>query len=174
MLGQYFGIDIPLVAETVGRALEIISCVLGHSRTRLSSGGEHGRIGWRGTRRPTRRHREQDVESPQLFAVVVPAGEVLVEQRFERRALEPIGDRVRARQQDVAAPLAEEGADQGADRHGKAVLLAVDDRRRQIAARQPLQDVFPGPAAQFQPRRQRAGIFGKAAVEKRARGLRGC
>jgi len=66
--------------------------------------------------------------------VVAPAGEVLVEQCFERVAVEPIGNRVCGRQQDIAAPLAEEGADQGANRHRKAVLLAVDDRRRQVAA----------------------------------------
>src|SRR5271163_1619735 len=31
MLGQYFSIDIPLVAKTVGRALEVVTCTLGHS-----------------------------------------------------------------------------------------------------------------------------------------------
>ena len=46
MLGQYFSIDIPLVAETVGRALEVVTCVLGHSRTGLWSGGEYNCIGW--------------------------------------------------------------------------------------------------------------------------------
>ena len=72
----------------------------------------------------------------------MPPGEVLIEQPFERIALEPTGDRVLGRQQDIAAPLAEERADQGADRHGKAVLLAIDDSRRQIAPRQTLQDIF--------------------------------
>ena len=46
MLGQYFSIDIPLVAETVGRALEVVTCVLGHSLTGLWSGGEYNCIGW--------------------------------------------------------------------------------------------------------------------------------
>src|SRR5215472_8018380 len=101
---------------------------------RLSSDGEYSR-GWWVRRWPTRRHREQNVESPELFAVVMPAGEVVIEQPLERIALEPIGDRVRGRKQNIAAPLAEERADQSADQHGKAVLLAIDNSRRQIAAR---------------------------------------
>src|SRR5215472_5719660 len=133
---------------------------------RLSSDGEYSR-GWWVRRWPTLRHREQNVESPELFAVVMPAGEVLIEQPLERIALEPIRDRVRGRQQNIAAPLAKERADQSADRHGKAVLLAIDDSRGQIAARQALQNVFSGSAAQLQPRRQRACVFGKVAVEKR-------
>src|SRR5271165_613172 len=35
MLGQNFSIEIPLVAETVGRTLEIATCVPGHSRAQL-------------------------------------------------------------------------------------------------------------------------------------------
>jgi hypothetical protein len=46
MLRQYFSIDIPLAAETVGRTIEVIACSLGRSIARLSSGGEYNRIGW--------------------------------------------------------------------------------------------------------------------------------
>src|SRR5262249_39031956 len=49
---------------------------------------------------------KQDAERPQLLAMVAPAREVLVEQRLDGVALEPIGDLVGARQQQVAAAFA--------------------------------------------------------------------
>src|SRR5438477_655972 len=65
------------------------------------------------------------------------------------------------------AAFPEQGADQPTDRDREAVLLALDDRRRQIAAGDLLEDVFSGAAPQLQRHRQRAGVFGEVAVEKR-------
>src|SRR5439155_20090520 len=110
---------------------------------------------------------EKDVKSQQFFAVIVPPALVFVDQRLDRGALEPIGDRVRARQQDIPAALAKEGPDQGSDRHSEAVLLAHDDRRRQIAAGQTLQNVLFGMPMQLELSRQAQGVFGKTAVEIR-------
>src|SRR5207302_710567 len=130
-------ISAPFIAEPVGRSGLITPGLVDHQRYLLSSRLSEGRDFRRrdgGLAGPARRDGEQHEKRPQFFTVVAPAGLVLVEQVLDRAPLKPVRDRIGARQQHVTAAFPEQGADQPADRDRKTVLLALDDRRRQIAA----------------------------------------
>src|SRR5262249_44030233 len=117
VLGQYFGIGTPFISKPLRRAFEIIACPVSHSR-RPSGAVEQRVILYCSCRLapPTSRNRVQDVECPQLFAVICVALRMFREQCLDRLASEPRSHCIVSGHQHILAPGPEQGSDKSADR----------------------------------------------------------